>query len=128
MTSPLHLHTQARVQPRNTYNHTYIKFCLDKKTSHTKSRQNNLHYTCSVDWTSNKEHCTTHGNAPKGFGSYLTPKTHIHHTHSPHLSTRTQTSTNTKITLHNRMRYTEGDTRGHLQCSHKTGVEYASSI
>ena len=26
MTSPSHLHTQARVQPRNTYNHTYIKF------------------------------------------------------------------------------------------------------
>ena len=26
LTSPLHLHTQARVQPRNTYNHTYIKF------------------------------------------------------------------------------------------------------
>ena len=26
MTSPSHRHTQARVQPRNTYNHTYIKF------------------------------------------------------------------------------------------------------
>ena len=26
MTSPSHLHTQARVQPRNTYDHTYIKF------------------------------------------------------------------------------------------------------
>ena len=26
MTSPSHLHTQARVQPRNTYIHTYIKF------------------------------------------------------------------------------------------------------
>ena len=25
-TSPSHLHTQARVQPRNAYNHTYIKF------------------------------------------------------------------------------------------------------
>ena len=25
-TSPLHLHTEARVQPRNTYNHTYIQF------------------------------------------------------------------------------------------------------
>ena len=44
MTSPSHLHTQARVQQRNTYNHTYIKFCPDKsKQSHTKSRQNNLH-------------------------------------------------------------------------------------
>ena len=37
MTSP----PQARVQPRNTYNHTYIKFCLDKNTQfHTKSREN----------------------------------------------------------------------------------------
>ena len=26
MTSPSRLHTQARVQPRNTYNHTYMKF------------------------------------------------------------------------------------------------------
>ena len=26
MTSPSHLHTQARVQPRNTYNHIYKKF------------------------------------------------------------------------------------------------------
>ena len=26
MTSPSHLHTQARVQPRNTYNYTYITF------------------------------------------------------------------------------------------------------
>ena len=25
-TPPLHPHTHARVQPRNTYNHTYIKF------------------------------------------------------------------------------------------------------
>ena len=26
MTSPSHLHTQTRVQPRNTYNHTYKRF------------------------------------------------------------------------------------------------------
>ena len=44
MTSPSHLHTQARVQQRNTYNHTYINFLGGKtKQSHTKSRQNNLH-------------------------------------------------------------------------------------
>ena len=30
MTSPSHLHTHVRVQQRNTYNHTYIFFCLDK--------------------------------------------------------------------------------------------------
>ena len=66
MTSPSHLHTQARVQQRNTYNHTYI--------------------------------CTTQGNAPKGSGYYLRPKTHIQHTHSKHLSTRTHASTNNKST------------------------------
>ena len=43
MTSPSHLHTQERVQPKNTYNHTYISFCLGKtKQSHTKSGQNSL--------------------------------------------------------------------------------------
>ena len=42
MTSPLHLHTQARVQPRNTYNHTYIKVLPGQNiTTSTKSRQNN---------------------------------------------------------------------------------------
>ena len=42
----------------------------------------------------NKQQSTTHGNAPKGSGSYLRPKTHIQHTHPQHLSTSTQTSTN----------------------------------
>ena len=31
MTSPSHLHTQARVRPRNTYNHIYIKFLPGQK-------------------------------------------------------------------------------------------------
>ena len=31
MISPSHIHTQARVQPRNTYNHTYIKFLPGQK-------------------------------------------------------------------------------------------------
>ena len=34
-----------------------------------------------------KQHCTTHGNAPKGSTSYLGPKTHIQDTHSQHFST-----------------------------------------
>ena len=73
MTSTSHLHTQVRVQPRNTYNHTYIKFLPGQnKQSHTKSIQNNLQ---SV-------HCTNHGNTPKGSGPYLRPKLtnsiHIH--------------------------------------------------
>ena len=29
----------------------------------------------------NKQQSTTHGNAPKGSGSYLRPKTYIQHTH-----------------------------------------------
>ena len=41
-TSQSHPHTQVRVQPRNTYNHTYTY--MDKtKQPVTKSRQNNLH-------------------------------------------------------------------------------------
>ena len=82
ITSPSHLHTQTCVQPRHTYNHTYIKFCLDKtKQSHTKSRQNNLHSVhsrpCRIYEQSgpkNKQHCTMHGNAPKGSEPYLRPK------------------------------------------------------
>ena len=45
MLSPLHLHTQARVQPSKTYNHTWIKFfCLDHTLQcHNTSSQNYLH-------------------------------------------------------------------------------------
>ena len=104
MASPSHIH--AQVQSRNTYNHTYIKFL---------SRQNNLPLnpdkpTCPLftpdpaeSGPQNKQHCTTHGNAPKGFGPYLTPKTHIQHAHSQHLSTSTQATTNDKSTHRNRM-------------------------
>ena len=107
--SPTQIHKQTRVQNKNTYNHTYIKFW---------PRQNNT-LTLNPDKTScsmqsrpcgiyeqsgpQNKHCTTHGNAPKGSGSYLRPKTHIQHTHSQHLSTRTQSSTNNKSTHHNRM-------------------------
>ena len=65
-----------------------------------KSRQNNLHSDhtrpCRIyeqSGPNNKQQSTTHGNAPKGSGSYLRPKTHIQHTHPQHLSTSTQTST-----------------------------------
>ena len=107
-TSQSHPHTQALVQPRNTYNHTYIQFLPGHNTqSHTKSRQNNLHLFTPdpAEYTSNnnKQQSTTHGNAPKGSGFYLRPKTHIHHTNPQHLSTRTQTSTNHKNTHCNRM-------------------------
>ena len=90
MTSPSHLHTQARVQPINTYNHTYIRFCLDKtKQSHTKSRQT----TCTL-FTPDPEEYKSNlylkinntalpmATNPKVLGLTLDPKltynTHIH--------------------------------------------------
>ena len=103
-TSQSHPHTQVRVQPRNTYNHTYIKFLHGQnKQPLTKSRQNNLHSVdtrpCRIyeqSGPNNKQQSTTHGKASKGSGSYLRPKTHIQHTHP-------QTSTNHKSTHCNSM-------------------------
>ena len=113
MTSPSHLHTQARVQPRNTYNHTYIKFLpgQHKKISHLIQTKQLALYSvhsrlCRISEQSgpkNKQHCTMYGNAPKESGSYLRHKTHIQHTHSQHLSTHTQATTNDKSTHINRM-------------------------
>ena len=93
--------TSTHTSTRNIYNHTYIEFCLDKtKQSHTKSRQINLHSghprPCrkyEQSGPQNKQHCTAHGNAHKGSGHYLRPKTHIQRTHSQHLSTSTQATT-----------------------------------
>ena len=45
-----------------------------------------------------KQHCTIHGNAPKCYGSFLRPKTHMQDTYSQQISTRTQGSTNNIIT------------------------------
>ena len=47
----------------------------------------------------------SHGIAPKGSEPYLRPKTHIHHTHSQHLSTTTSTQATTidKNTHNNKM-------------------------
>ena len=85
------------------YLHTFLPG--QRKQSHSKSRQNNLYPVhsrpCGIYAQSepqNKQHCTTHDNPPKGFGSYLRPKTHIQQTHSQHLSTRTQASTTNKNT------------------------------
>ena len=50
-----------------------------------------------------EKHCTTYGNTPTGFGPYLRPKTRIHPTHSQHLSTSTQATTNDKSTHSNMM-------------------------
>ena len=51
----------------------------------------------------NKQHCTNHDNAPNDCGPYLRPKTHMQYTHSQHLSTRTQATTNDKSTHRNRI-------------------------
>ena len=90
--------------------HTYIKFLPGQKLSHTKSLQNNLHPVHSRPCRiieqlgpQNKQHCTTHGNAPKGPGPYLRPKSHIQHTHLQHLSACRQATTNDKNTHSNRI-------------------------
>ena len=90
----------------------YIQPYLHKVFAWTK--QNNLllnpdKSTCTLftqdeqSGPNNKQQSTTHGNAPKGSGSYLRPKTHIQHTHPQHLSTSTQTSSNHKSTHCNKM-------------------------
>ena len=56
MASPSHLHTQARVQPRHTYNHTYIKFLPG---------QNNI--TLNPD----KQTCTLFTSDPADYKSNL---------------------------------------------------------
>ena len=62
----------------------------------------NTNKSTIVPNTTQQQHCTAHGNAPKGLGPYLRPKTHIQHTDSQHLSTSTQATTNNNKTL-NRM-------------------------
>ena len=88
-----HTSTSAAKKYIQPYLHKVFAWTKTKQ-SHTKFRQNNLHSvhsrTCRIQEQSgpkNKQHCTTHGNAPKGSGPYLRPKTHIQHTHSQHLST-----------------------------------------
>ena len=49
MESPSHLHTQARVQPINTYNHTYIKFLPKQNITISHQIQtNNFHTQAQV--------------------------------------------------------------------------------
>ena len=63
------------------------------KQYHTKSTHNNLHSVhsrpCRIQEQSgpkNKQHYTTHGNAPKASGPYLRPK----NSHTAHISTTSQ--------------------------------------
>ena len=97
-TSPSHPHTQARVQPRNTYNHTYIKFLpgqnklilnLDKTTC-TLFTPDPAEYTSNLDLKINNN-ALPMTTQPKVLGltldTKLTYSTHIHnmlvHTHKP---------------------------------------------
>ena len=105
---------------------THTSMSAAKKCIHTKSRQNNVHSVhsrpCRIYKQSgpqNKQHCTTHGNAPIGSGSYLilTYSTHIHnipvHAHNPLQIIKTLIATRwgkQKETLYS-----------YLPCSHETG-------
>ena len=92
--------TSTHTSAAKKYIQPYLyKVFVWTKQSHTKSRQNNLHSVharpCRIyeqSGPNNKQQSTTHGNAPKGSGSYLRPKTHIQHTHPQHLSKSTQFS------------------------------------
>ena len=89
MTSQSHPHTQARVQPRNTYNHTYTKFLPGQnnlllnpdKTTCTLFTPDPAEYMSNLDLTINNKALpmATH---PKVLGLTLDPKltysTHIH--------------------------------------------------
>ena len=98
----------------------YIQPYLHEVVAWTKQNNLTLHpdkTTCTLftpdpaEYKSNLElkinntalRMAKHGNAPKGSGPYLRPKTHIQHIHSQHLSTSTQATTNDKSTHSNRM-------------------------
>ena len=78
--------TYTRTSAAKKYIQPYLhkSFCLDKtKQCHTRSRQKNAlcsHQILRNIRPLNKQHCTTHGNAPNGSGSYIRPKAHIAHT------------------------------------------------
>ena len=88
-TSPLHLHTQARVQPRNTYNLTYIKFLPVQnnlilnpdKTNCTLFTPDPAEYTSNLDLKINKN-ALPMAMHPKVLGLTVDPQfaysTHIH--------------------------------------------------
>ena len=92
-TSQSHLHTQVQVQPRNTYNHTYIQFFAWTKQNNLLLKLNPDKTTCTLftpdpsEYTSNLD-LTINNKAlpmamhPEVLGLTLDPKltysTHIH--------------------------------------------------
>ena len=82
-TSQSHLHTQVRVQPRNTYNHTYTKFLPGQnKTTCTLFTPDPAEYTSNLDLTINNK-ALPMAMQSKVLGLTLDPKltysTHIQH-------------------------------------------------
>ena len=74
-TLPSHLHTQARMQQRNTYNHTYITCLPGQNNNLTLNPDKTICIVSTPDTaehkSKNKQHCTTYCNAPNNSGSYL---------------------------------------------------------
>ena len=137
MTSRSYLSTQTRVQPRNTYNHTYIPFFAWTKhnnlTLNPDKKTRTLFTTDPMDYKSNldlKINNTALPMAahPKVLGLILDPKltysTHIHnisvHTHTPLQIIKTLNGTG------------RGKQKETLMATYKAamrpGLEYASSI
>ena len=113
-------HTQARVQPRNIYNHTYRKFAWTKQNSLILNPDKT---TCTLFTPDPAEYTsTTHG---EDSGSYPRPKTHIH---PQHLSTSTQATTNDKNTHCNRMGKPKETLTATYKAVMRPALEYASSI
>ena len=98
----------AKVRINNTKHITIANIYIpprDSTSTHYKTPETDIqHYIQYItniphsvqSGPKNKQHCTTHGNAPKCYGPYLRPLTHIQHTHSQDLSTSTQATTNDK--------------------------------
>ena len=129
-------HTSTSAAKKYIQPYLHEVFCLDKtKQPLTKSRQNNLHSVhtrpCRIYEQSgprNKQQSTTHGNAPKGSGSYRRPKTHIQHTHPQHLSTSTQTSTNHKSLTATGWGKHKETLRATYKAVMRPALEYTSSV
>ena len=136
-TSQSHPHTQVRVQPRNTYNHTYIQFFPWTKQNNLLLNPDKItctlftpdpaEYTSNLDLTINNKALpmATH---PKVLGLTLDPKlpysTHIHtisvHAHKPIQIIKALTATGWgkhKETL-----------MGTYKAAMRPGLEYASSV
>ena len=97
---------KAQTQSSHHSHRIYIAYqdnLTDKPRTTTRLQTSHKHTDLTVESPQNKQHCTTHDNAPKGYGPYLTPKTHIQHTHLQHLSTSTHATTTDKSTHRNRM-------------------------